>query len=202
MDAGISSRSDNNQHGLEALLVEVNGLANRLKSNNVREAIPSASRAVLQILQRCGPQTVPQIARARFSSRQNIQIVVNRLQKERLVEVFENPEHKRSVLIRLTEHGQIAISEASRADAELNTRMLPSFSQAELSSAAEVLNKLRKMLDGKGTAESAPSEMARRKREVADPSASVGSHFSKSAETVPGTENSETDGGELPVSLL
>ncbi len=202
MDAGISSRSDNNQQGLEALLVEVNGLANRLKSSNIREAIPSASRAVLQVLQRGGPQTVPQIARVRFSSRQNIQIVVNRLQKEGLVNVLENPEHKRSVLIRLTEQGQVAISEASRADAELNSRVLPSFSQADLSSAAGVLNKLRKMLGGKETAESAPSKMIRRKREVANSSPEVSSDFNKGAETVPGTENPEPGGGELPVSLL
>src|SRR5436305_7931387 len=105
MDAGMNSTSDKLEEGLEALLIEVNGLANRLKSNNPKETIPSASRVALQVLQRCGPQTVPQIARARFSSRQNIQILVNRLQKEGLVELVENPDHKRSVLVRLTHRG-------------------------------------------------------------------------------------------------
>lgn len=161
MHAGLNSTSDKLQQGLEALLVEVNGLANRLKASNPREAIPSASRGVLQILQRGGAQTVPQIARTRFSSRQNIQIVVNRLQKEGLVEFADNPHHKRSVLVRLTHRGQLAIAEAAKEEAELNTRVLPSFSQTELSSAAEVLNKLRRMLDGKEMPEAAPKQMDR-----------------------------------------
>src|SRR5215471_18250047 len=75
---------------LEALLVEVNGLANRLKSPDPRSTLPSASRAALQLLQRYGPQTVPQIARARFSSRQNIQILINRLHQDGLVEFVTN----------------------------------------------------------------------------------------------------------------
>src|SRR5436305_9237622 len=151
MDAGMNSTSDKTKAGLEALLVEVNGLANRLKSNNPKETIPSASRAALQVLQRHGPQTVPQIARARFSSRQNIQILINRLQKEGLVETVGNPEHKRSVLVRLTQRGLVAIAAVAKEEAEFNTKLLPSFSQTELSSAAEVLNRLRRLLDGKQT---------------------------------------------------
>src|SRR5882672_5146190 len=99
------------QDRLEALLVEVNGLANRLKSPDPISTLPTASRAALQLLQRCGPQTVPQIARARFSSRQNIQILINRLQQGGLVEFVTNPDHKRSALVRLTNHGQAAIAE-------------------------------------------------------------------------------------------
>src|ERR1051326_6022582 len=149
MGAETGSRLDDLQQGFEALLMEVNGLANRLKSHHSGETMPGARRAVLQVLQRRGPQTVPQIARARFSSRQNIQILVNRLQREGLIEFLENPDHKRSVLVRLTGGGQIEIAEAAKEEAELNTRVLHSFSQTELNSAAEVLNRLRKMLDGK-----------------------------------------------------
>src|SRR2546423_8021593 len=105
MEAAMSPNTPMLQERLEALLVEVNGLANRLKATDPSVAIPSASRAALQVLQRCGPQTVPQIARARFSSRQNIQILVNRLQQEGLVELVGNPEHKRSGLVRLTSRG-------------------------------------------------------------------------------------------------
>src|SRR5215471_1342535 len=101
MDSALQPATPVLQERLEALLVEVNGLANRLKADS-RAALPSASRAALQLLQRHGPQTVPQIARARFSSRQNIQILINRLQQEGLVEIISNPQHKRSALVRLT----------------------------------------------------------------------------------------------------
>jgi DNA-binding MarR family transcriptional regulator len=206
MDAGISSRSDKLQEGLEALLVEVNGLANRLKSNNLGETIPSASRAALQILQRCGPQTVPQIARARFSSRQNIQILVNRLQKEGLLEFVGNPEHKRSVLVRLTHRGQAAIAEASREEAELNTKLLPSFSQTELTFAAEVLNKLRRMLDGRSIpndpATGATGKTLSERRDKGEGQPSTSADSIKKEDAVSGAQPADATEGELPVSLL
>jgi DNA-binding MarR family transcriptional regulator len=146
MDSAITPNGPVLQERLEALLVEVNGLANRLKSDS-RAPLPSASRAALQVLQRRGPQTVPQIARARFSSRQNIQILINRLQQEGLVEFFTNPDHKRSALVRLTTRGQAIITEAGKEATELTTKILPSFSQSELSSATDVLSRLRSLLN-------------------------------------------------------
>src|SRR5215470_8278804 len=120
MDSAITPNTPILQERLEALLVEVNGLANRLKADS-RAALPSASRTALQLLQRHGPQTVPQIARARFSSRQNIQILINRLQQEGLVEFVTNPDHKRSALVRLTPRGHAVIAEAGKEADELTT---------------------------------------------------------------------------------
>lgn len=188
---------------LEALLVEVNGLANRLKATDPRVAIPSASRAALQVLQRHGPQTVPQIARARFSSRQNIQILVNRLQEEGLVELVSNPEHKRSGLVRLTSRGRAAIAQATAEETRLSTELLPEFSPTELSYATEVLNKLRKLLDGKekkdGLAKVVPSVRASSaKHDGVDREQS-----SQQEHSISGLGGSElTDDGEIPVSLL
>ena len=145
MDSVITPNAPVLQERLEALLGEVNGLANRLKSDP-RATLPSASRVALQLLQRHGPQTVPQIARARFSSRQNIQILINRLQQEGLVEFFTNPGHKRSALVRLTPRGHVVIAEAGKEAADLSTKILPSFSQSELSSATDVLSRLRCLL--------------------------------------------------------
>src|SRR5882724_10025320 len=154
MDVAISPNTPMLQERLEALLVEVNGLANRLKATDPRVAIPSASRAALQVLQRYGPQTVPQIARARFSSRQNIQILINRLKDEGLVEFVNNPDHKRSALVRLTSQGRAAVAQATAEDVKLSTEFLPAFSAMELSSATDVLNRLRTLLDGKEKLES------------------------------------------------
>jgi DNA-binding MarR family transcriptional regulator len=190
MDSAITPNSPVLQERLEALLVEVNGLANRLKSDP-RATLPNASRTALQLLQRHGPQTVPQIARARFSSRQNIQILINRLQQEGLVEFFTNPDHKRSALVRLTTRGQAIITEAGKEAVELSTKILPSFSQSELSSATDVLSRLRSLLN--------PSEDRHRPatEKVAPPSKN----------SVPTNEQSISgspsyDDGDLPISLL
>jgi DNA-binding MarR family transcriptional regulator len=201
MDSAITPHAPVLQERLDALLVEVNGLANRLKSTDPTATLPSASRAALQLLQRHGPQTVPQIARARFSSRQNIQILINRLQQEGLVEFVTNPDHKRSALVRLTNHGQAAIAEAGKVLAELNTKILPSFSQSELSSATEVLSKLRALLRPRDVPARRGTEM------VGGPSLSEqqltheNSHPANE-QPVSGFGSPLSDEGGLPVSLL
>jgi DNA-binding MarR family transcriptional regulator len=182
MDSAITPNTPILQDRLEALLVEVNGLANRLKSDS-RATLPGASRAALQVLQRHGPQTVPQIARARFSSRQNIQILINRLHQEGLVELFTNPDHKRSALVRLTPRGHAVIAEAGKEASELTTRILPSFSQSELSSATDVLSRLRSLLHP-GQDPFRPGT----ERVVAP--------------TPPQPESPSSDDGDLPISLL
>jgi DNA-binding MarR family transcriptional regulator len=192
MDSAITPNAPAIQDRLEALFVEVNGLANRLKSDS-RTPLPSASRAALQLLQRHGPQTVPQIARARFSSRQNIQILINRLQQEGLVEFFTNPDHKRSALVRLTPGGHAIIAEAGKEAAELTTKILPSFSQSELSSATDVLSRLRSLLQ--------PSqEPLRTGTEKVGPAPESSKPINHNPIAEFGSTSS--DEGDLPVSLL
>ena len=190
MESAIIPNTPVLQERLEALLVEVNGIANRLKSDP-RAALPSASRAALQLLQRHGPQTVPQIARARFSSRQNIQILINRLQQEGLVEFFTNPDHKRSALVRLTPRGHAVIAEAGKEAVELSTRLLPSFSQSELSSATEVLSRLRSLLQPE-------KDPFRPRTETVAPAPKN----SNPPIDEPVSQSPSSDEGDLPVSLL
>jgi len=204
MDAAIRTKTPALQERLEALLVEVNGLANRLKATDPRVAIPGASRAALQVLHRYGPQTVPQIARARFSSRQNIQILINRLKEEGLVEFVTNPEHKRSALVRLTALGHAALVEATAEDAKLSNELLPAFSPIELSSATEVLNRLRTLLDGKEKTQSpgketgtVPEHSSTNRQHSASVPASA-----REDKVSDLTESESLDDGELPVSLL
>jgi DNA-binding MarR family transcriptional regulator len=191
MDSALTPNTPVFQDRLEALLVEVNGLANRLKSADPTSTLPTASRAALQLLQRCGPQTVPQIARARFSSRQNIQILINRLRQEGLVEFFTNPDHKRSALVRLTPRGHAIITEAGKEAAELTTRVLPSFSQSELSSATDVLSRLRSLLHpGKDPFHPAAERVAPAPKN------------SNPVNHEPALESPTLDDGDFPVNLL
>src|SRR5438093_294379 len=110
VEAQLTVAGEGLQDGLEALFAEVNALAIQLRKPagfiEPDESLPVVGRSILQILDRHGLQTVPQIARLHASSRQNIQILVNRLAAEGWVEFMTNPAHKRSDLVRLTERGQ------------------------------------------------------------------------------------------------
>ena len=67
-------------------------------------------RAVLEFLQARGPTPVPRIARSRGVSRQHIQTIVNELLHEGLVELRDNPAHRRSCLVALTAAGDATIA--------------------------------------------------------------------------------------------
>lgn len=60
---------------------------------------------VLGFLKSGGPKTVPQMARRLGVSRQNVQVIVNKLLVGSLVFLMPNPDHQLSSLISLTEKG-------------------------------------------------------------------------------------------------
>lgn len=74
------------------------GLANRDVSMPVR--------AVIEHVHHAGPQTVPQIARALWITRQGVQRLVDESKALGYLEARPNPEHKRSHLIAITEAGR------------------------------------------------------------------------------------------------
>ena len=63
-------------------------------------------RAVLEILQRHGEQTVPEIAARLEIKRQYVQLMVNETLSGGFVEQHPNPRHSRSPLISLTDRGR------------------------------------------------------------------------------------------------
>jgi DNA-binding MarR family transcriptional regulator len=105
-----------------------------------------AGAGVLSVLAEQGGRTVPQLGRLRSTSRQNIQIMVNRLAAARCVEIVSNPKHKRSPLVRLTAKGRETL--AARQDHETRVLVTVSrhFASDELATAAGVLVKLRTLL--------------------------------------------------------
>jgi DNA-binding MarR family transcriptional regulator len=109
-------------------------------------------RGVLIDLDRVGPQTVANIARARAVSRQHIQALVNGFRARGLVEFAENPNHRRSKLVRLTRNGRALVKAMlKRESAALGSRglVLP---PAQIRSAVKTLQTLRQQLQHrKGT---------------------------------------------------
>jgi DNA-binding MarR family transcriptional regulator len=103
-------------------------------------------RGILRGLDRFGPQTVPQMARARPVSRQYIQSLVNELESEDLVETIENPAHRRSRLVSLTSRGKDALTEMYRREADLFATLDLPISDDEMRQAASVLHSARTAL--------------------------------------------------------
>jgi len=108
--------------------------------------LTAGRRGVLRGLDRFGPQTVPQMARARPVSRQYIQSLVNDLEAEGLVETLENPAHRRSRLVCLTQRGAGALAEMYRREADLFATLELSIADDEMRHAASVLRSVRTAL--------------------------------------------------------
>jgi DNA-binding MarR family transcriptional regulator len=104
-------------------------------------------RGVLRDLDRLGPQTVPQMARARAVSRQHIQTLVDQLAAEGHVEFVQNPAHKRSHLIRLTRKGKELVEAMNRREAKILPRLRIGIPEHELRTAAASLRAVRELLE-------------------------------------------------------
>ena len=103
-------------------------------------------REVLELVLLGGPATVPSMARARGTSRQHIQQQVDTLQERDYVARRDNPAHKRSPMIVLTDKGR-GLIQNMRAD-ELNalSRLQVGVSDNAVRDAAQVLSAWRDAL--------------------------------------------------------
>jgi DNA-binding MarR family transcriptional regulator len=97
----------------------------------------------MDIIDRFGAITVPQISRERSTSRQNIQILIDRLEAEGRVELLENPAHKRSALVRLTQKGRVSLREEAGARNDLLSELGSRLSESEVREAISALSKVR-----------------------------------------------------------
>lgn len=116
-----------------------------------------ACRGVLRDLARLGPRTVPQLARGRPVSRQNVQMLVNRLVAEDLAELTRNPEHKRSQLVRLTSRGKALLEEMEKCETALLSTLDLDLSLHELRVGVRVLHRLRETLEQHHNEQERPS---------------------------------------------
>ncbi len=101
---------------------------------------------VLNSLKAEGPQTVPQMARARPVARQRIQRIVNELAAEGLVEFTDNPAHRRSKLVRLTGAGEARLEEMMLSLRHATEELARDMNAADLVTAVNVLRQLRETL--------------------------------------------------------
>src|SRR4051812_10304188 len=143
---------------LKALFLEVSLLATRLRFAkgfwDGETSLAASDFSVLRVLAESGPLTVPQIARLRGTSRQNIQILVNRLEVDGCVSLGENPAHKRSDLVQLTADGQRLFEVGRSKEAGFMTTLAGNISEADIVAANYLLRQFRSRLE---TVEATPS---------------------------------------------
>jgi DNA-binding MarR family transcriptional regulator len=78
----------------------------------------ASTRAVLESLVD-GPRTVPDIARQKSVTRQHIQLIADELLRMKLIDLRENPAHRRSPLLALTREGKAAFADIRKRETPL-----------------------------------------------------------------------------------
>jgi DNA-binding MarR family transcriptional regulator len=186
----------------ESLLTEVKVLALRLRQRSSAAAeaggVPAGGLQVLHLLEQHGPQSVPALASRRSTSRQNIQILVNRLVKEGCVERADNPAHKRSALVQLSGRGRELLAAATLDEQALARALVAQVPEDELRTGLGLLEKVRNVLrqDGRRMAGGARGQGSVRRAAAAQ---------KKEATPPPdaqATEPAQSSPEELPYNLL
>lgn len=135
---------------VKSLLAEIDTVALQLKrfARMVRShgQRGTSGMSVLEILAGCGPRTVPQIGRLRSTSRQNIQVVVNRLTREGCAELAANPGHQRSSLVQITESGRAALESMRACESRLVRKLREQLARQELTAGLGFLRRVRSLL--------------------------------------------------------
>jgi DNA-binding MarR family transcriptional regulator len=179
------------------LLSQLNTVAIRLHTRTRKPGPHSrdlsiAEHAVLEMLVGATALTVPQIARERSTSRQNIQILIDRLEMQGRVEIIQNPAHRRSGLVRLTDAGKAWLRQTEPNHQRLLSEIAAGMSESELHTALSVLRKVHNLLSsGTGAPSSAETVTLRRQGRT-----------SRAPQQKQRSEPMEGTVEEFPVSLL
>ena len=102
---------------------------------------------ILRGLVKDGPQTVPEMARARPVSRQHCQTIANALEAQGLVEFVDNPKHKTSKLVRATKKGGVRFQSMRKQFLAAAGVYAPFFTAAEIATATDVCRRAREMME-------------------------------------------------------
>src|SRR3989304_186166 len=106
---GVGPIVDSKAEAVAELMLEVAQCFFRIRAVGQRTGLITSwgggAFGFMRSLALIGPLTVPQIAQMRPTSRQRMQRLAEELATEGLVEFIENPRHRRSELVRLTQKG-------------------------------------------------------------------------------------------------
>ncbi|MFC7403808.1 MarR family winged helix-turn-helix transcriptional regulator [Georgenia alba] len=122
-------------------------------------------RAVLERLHDVGPQTVPQIARWLWVTRQGVQRLVDDAKRLGHVETRPNPEHRRSHLVVLTEAGRRAYERVHEDELQVLDRIASGLTPGDVDACVRVLSHLTEEL--RARVDPTPGRLAARGRTAA-----------------------------------
>jgi DNA-binding MarR family transcriptional regulator len=111
------------------------------------EGVSVGVRAVLDLLARGGAMTVPQMGRTQSLSRQFVQRMVNDAAADGLVEMVDNPAHRRSRLVRLTGTGRARIAAVTAREHDLLRQVPGELTGPEVDACLRVLDRMLTALD-------------------------------------------------------
>ncbi len=136
-----------------ALILEVFRLNGRLLAAGDRLVAPlGLTSARWQVLGAVAlapiPQPVAHLARTMGLNRQGVQRIVNELASEDIVAFQDNPHHRRAKLVMLTAKGRKAYEAASRRQVPWVEALAAGIDAKSIAAATEVLEALRRRLDG------------------------------------------------------
>jgi len=117
-------------------------LAEKADSHLQDARITAADRAVMEFLYPDSALTVPDIARRYQVSRQHVQVTANRLLEEGLLSSSDNPQHKRSPLLRLSDLGSNTFEEIRRNENELIEELFSNIEIADVATTKRTLETL------------------------------------------------------------
>jgi DNA-binding MarR family transcriptional regulator len=142
---------------LSDLILDVFRLSNRLLASGDRLVaqlgLTSARWQVLgSIIAAERPQPVAWLARDMGASRQNIQRIVNDLEREGLVAFRANPHHRRAQLVLLTDKGQQTFDTAMQLQGPWIDKLADGLKVSDLETIRSVVVALRRKLEAEGDA--------------------------------------------------
>jgi len=113
-----------------------------------QEGLTAARWQVLGAVALAGrPLTVPQIARRMGLTRQAVQATVNQLHRDTLIETSDNPDHRRSPLINLTERGRQKYAALDRQQIAWINELSAGLKLSDLAAAGRLLQDLSDRLE-------------------------------------------------------
>ncbi len=98
---------------------------------------------IMRILIQMEPATVPDMGAILGVSRQFVQTVCNDLLARGFIEFTENPRHKRSKFVELTETGRIAFRKARQKENQIIEQALPEIDPERVTETRELLKCIR-----------------------------------------------------------
>lgn len=119
------------------------GLSDRMLENR---GLTGSLRAILEFISNHGPSPVPKMATDKSMTRQSVQSLVDRLVSLGLVETVDNPAHKRSVLVALTNKGRETFSAILAEEQILLSNVAGHWPEGDAQRAAGILHDFREKL--------------------------------------------------------